>query len=484
MTTTELLNQLLEQAHIHPNPTEYLNREEYGDAELFGAMFAGKVVFDHAEKQWYLWDGTLWVPDQTGKVFTFVGNELAAEYLAAAEIERRNNNTDLSNQFVKRSKLLLHRNRIHNVLELAFNIPGLALKGNEWNTLPLLLPVSNGVINLTDGSFRKAVPTDYFRACVPTEWQGLDKPAPEWEHALSVIFDANRDTIAFMQRLFGYSITGDTKEQVLPILWGDGANGKSTLMDVISIVLGDDFCFSTQADSLMDLREGDGNAARPFVHALRNKRLVWASESKEGRRLNAGLIKQLTGDRFITARALYGRPVTFKQVHKIFLVTNHCPRVPDGDDIALWRRILLVAFRERFVDEPRLPHEHQRDRELLPRLLNETAGILAWLVRGCLAWQEQGLNPPPSVLESTDQYHEDEDLIGHFIEDRLLEGESLEASSSQVYKEYKAWCEEFGNRPTSSKALGQILTRRYGPAVVKRNGKKTERVYQGIGMSM
>ncbi len=481
---TEQLRTLIEKASISPDLSEYLNREESGDAELFKFRFEGRAAFDHSEKCWYLWNDRYWKEDQIGEVIGFISNELAADYLGAAEEEQRNGNKGLSNQFIKRSKQLMNLNRIINVLELASHLPGIALEGKEWDTPPMLLPVLNGTINLTDGNIRNNAPIDYFRANTPTEWLGLECPAPRWEEALWQIFRGDNQKIEFMQRLWGYCLTGDTREQVLPILWGIGANGKSTLVDALSFTLGRDFCFTTQADSLMDSSKSDGNAARPFVYALRNKRLVWASESKEGRRLDAGLVKQLTGDSEITARKLYGQPVTFKQTHKIILITNHCPRIPDGDDYALWRRVIRIPFEERFVDNPEGPHEHPRNMKLVEHLKAEKSGILAWLVRGCLDWQSQGLNPPQSVLESTQRYRDDEDLMSQFINSCLSVGEGHEVTASLVYKEYVNWCSDSGNHPMSARALGQRLTFRFGETSPKWTGSKTERFYHGVGLSI
>jgi putative DNA primase/helicase len=232
----------------------------------------------------------------------------------------------------------------------------------------------------------------------------------------------------------------------------------------------------------MDIRQNDGDGARPFVVSLRNKRLIWASESKEGQKLNAGLVKQLTGDGYITARPLFGNPVTFKQTHKIIMLTNHCPRIPDGDDYAMWRRVLRVPFNVRFVDYPKLPNERKQDKDLLAKLRSEYPGILAWLVRGCLEWQKQGLNPPAAVIESTEKYREDEDLTGQFCDERLAIGEGCEVTAGDLYRAYCQWCEENGNHPMSSKSFWPRMTRKYGETIPKWSNGKTQRVYIGVGI--
>ncbi len=484
MLTSDLM-QLIEQARVMPDLpdlSEFLNRNEQGDAELFSLLFTDKAAYDHSEKSWYLWRGKFWEVDGKREVIGMM-NRVAAEYLDRAGEERGKGNTELSNQFVDRAKQLQALRRITNVLTLATSLPRLALSGSEWDTASMMLPVANGIIDLSTGTFRESRSDDYIRAFSPVEWRGLDTPSPLWDATLQAIFNDDAELIAFMQRLFGYAITGETKEQILPILWGEGANGKSTIMDTLSAVLGDSVCFNTQADSLMDVRQNDGDAARPFVVSLRNKRLIWASESKEGQKLNAGLVKQLTGDGYITARALFGNPVTFKQTHKIIMLTNHSPRIPDSDDYAMWRRVIRIPFAVRFMNNPKLPHERKQDKDLLSKLRNEYPGIIAWLVRGCLAWQREGLNPPTAVIESTEKYREDEDLTGQFCDERLTIGDGYEVPAGELYRAYSLWCDGYGYNPMSARAFGQRMTRRFGDTVPKWTGGKSQRAYIGVGLS-
>ena len=208
-----------------------------------------------------------------------------------------------------------------------------------------------------------------------------------------------------------------------------------------------------------------------------------ASESRDGQRLNTSLVKQLTGDNYITARTLHSLPVQFKQTHKIFLITNHPPRVPDGDDYALWRRIIRIPFPIRFVDNPKQPNERPRDKDLDAKLKDEFSGILAWMVRGCLEWQRQGLNPPESVVASTDNYRQEEDLIGQYIEERLVPVEGENVAAGDIYKDYTQWCDENGYNPVSSKMLGNRLTQRFGGSVLMSEGGKKLKKYQGIQLN-
>ncbi len=482
MDTTPQFKALLEAAQVRPDLTENLERQEVGDAEFFSSMFSGKAVFDHSERLWFLWSGHHWTPDITGRVFSLVTNQLAAEYLAAATEAQQRGNGKLSDRFIRRRNDLLNVHRIKNVLELASKLPDIGIQGTEWDVRPMELPVSNGILDLTNAAFRATLPSDYVRSFAPVEWLGLDCPAPQWERALLEIFQEDSELIDYFRRICGYSISGNPREQILPILWGQGGNGKSTIMDALSAVLGRDLCFTTQSDSLMELGRGDGNAARPFIAALRNKRLVLASESGEGRHLNAGMVKQLTGDHFITARGLYANPVTFKVTYTIMLITNHCPRLPDSTDYAIWRRVQRIPFEVQFVDKPESANQRSRDRHLSEGLLAESSGILAWLVRGCLEWQQEGLNPPTSVQASTARYREEEDLVAQYISDRLIANLDADVSAGDLYRDYTDWCSELGLKPFSSQAFGQRIAARFGAAQVLWKDRRSQRVYRGVGL--
>jgi putative DNA primase/helicase len=130
--------------------------------------------------------------------------------------------------------------------------------------------------------------------------------------------------------------------------------------------------------------------------------------------------------------------------------------VPAGD-FALWQRIHLIPFTISFVDNPKKPNERKADPDLPQKLRAEASGILAWLVRGCLDWQRIGLNPPEAVLAATRDYQAEEDILGHFIDDRCILGDSIEVKSSALYKAYVAWCDENGHKPISGTRFGKEI---------------------------
>lgn len=452
---------------------DYLDGNENGDAELFAALYSNRVVYDHQAGEWNLWRGSFWERDRTREIYSCVFDGVANEYLEAAKHATDRTKRDLTD----RARYLLTKKRADSILYLASTKDAIKITGREWDADPLILGVNNGVIDLRTGEFRTGKPSEYIRSHAPADWQGLDTPCPTWEKALQDIFTDDADMSSFIHRLFGYAITGQTIEHILPIFWGEGRNGKSTILETLAAVLGADICMTTQADSLMETRR-DGDAPQPFIYALRGKRLAWATESKEGQKINTGLIKQLTGGDSIRTRTLFQKDtLEFQPTHKVMLITNHKPHIP-ADDQAAWDRVTLIEFRTRFVDNPTAPNERAKDKNIKAKLLAESAGILAWLVRGCLEWQREGLNPPASVKDATQAYRDDEDTIGLFLEECCLTGAGYSAQSADLFKRYQVWAENYGLKPMNMQAFGRRMVGKFGKPTRKGSGN----FYDGIGL--
>lgn len=436
-----------------------LKKSETGDAEMLTHMYRDRLVFDHSEKEWYVWNGNHWQLDKIGHVSNLVAYKIAGQYLHAAGELQKTGNADTAAAMTKRAGSLRRRNRISNTLARAQSQPILALTGDEWDSNPWRLGVANGVVDLRDGEFSEGKPRNYIRKASPTEWQGLDTPSPRWEQFLSEIFSDDTNTIAFVQRLLGYGLTGLAIEHVLPVLWGDGRNGKGTLIEAIGAVLGNDLATPTESNTLMTAGRGGGGGPQPFLYALRGTRIVWASETNEGQVMNLGLVKQMTGGDTITCRTLHSKPVTFSPSYLILLMTNNKPHV-SAEDPAIWDRLRLIPFTERFVDDPRRENEHPKDKYLSKKLNQEASGILAWLVRGCLEWQRiGGLNAPKTVTEATEDYRREEDILGRFLTECTIVKKGAETRAKDLYLAYDAWCEESNITPRSNTTFGKKIKR-------------------------
>ncbi|OGQ63892.1 MAG: hypothetical protein A3I81_12845 [Deltaproteobacteria bacterium RIFCSPLOWO2_02_FULL_55_12] len=198
--------------------------------------------------------------------------------------------------------------------------------------------------------------------------------------------------------------------------------------------------------------------------ALRGRRIAWASETNEGRKLDSGRVKLLTGGGALVGRPPFGRrEISFPQSYTLFLLTNARPHV-NSDDYALWKRLLLIPFGISFVDDPQAPHERRKIPNMADTLRREAPGILAWLVRGCLAWQREGLNPPEIVKVATEDYREDEDLLLRFIEDSCEVHHDAEVGAALLYQAYTNWSAAMNIKPMSGTAFGRKMSVRYQKA--------------------
>jgi putative DNA primase/helicase len=293
---------------------------------------------------------------------------------------------------------------------------------------------------------------------------------------MSSLFDDD-ELPAFMQRLFGSALFGRVIEHVLPILTGPGRNGKGTLLEALKYALGP---LAGPVPSELLLRQRDSknpDAPSASLMALRGKRIVWASETERGRHFSTQRVKWLCGGDTIVGRDPFGRrQVEFSPTHSIFLLTNDKPRA-DASDFAFWSRVLLIPFRFTFIDNPQGPYDRKRDPHRLEKLKAEAPGILAWLVRGCLEWQKHGLNPPESVRSETEQYRQGEDHFSRFIEDCCSIDSREEVKSSELFKAYRQWCDENGERATNGRVFGEEIGKKFD------SYRKTAGVhYIGLGL--
>jgi putative DNA primase/helicase len=470
-----------------------VNSGEDGDAWLFAQIHRAQLVYDHAAGCWYEWSTHYWVEDQSEEVIGRVDAviDAYAEGARRAAWERlkaskANDKTTAEEAEARESAYLAHVSKLQslhrkrNILTLAAaGKRSLGITGDEWDRNPWLIACLNGVIDLMTGQLRPGRQEDYIKTFCPVKWTGLDTKAPAWEAFLLEILNNMIVLVLFLQRLLGYAITGLHTEHIFPILWGIGRNGKGTLLEILKYVLGL-IAGPIKAEMLLDQGRVRSSAAPDSdIMDLRGKRLVWASETSEGRKLEAGKVKWLVGGDTLCGRTPYGRrEVQFEPTHTLFLLTNHKPKA-DPSDFALWERILLVPFTLSFVDEPRQEHERRRDPHLAEKLKAEASGILAWLVRGCLAWQREGLNPPAMVRAATRSYQESEDDLARFILDCCVVGEFATVKAGKLYQAYEIWCKTYNYSRLGGKRFGEYFKDRFSFE------RKTAGVfYSGIGLNV
>ena len=192
-----------------------------------------------------------------------------------------------------------------------------------------------------------------------------------WRRFLADITLGDYDLECYLQRLVGYALTGDVRDHVLVFFHGGGANGKSTLVDLLLHILGG-YAKQIPAETLM---EAHGDRHPTDIANLLGVRLAVSSEVEEGGRSAEARVKTLTGDAVLTGRFMRGDFFEFQRTHKLVVAGNHRPAIRVVDD-AIRRRIHLVPFLARFIGP-------KADAAMPERLRAEAPAVLAWAIRGC-----------------------------------------------------------------------------------------------------
>ncbi len=481
----------ISEADIYKSATS----QQDGDSWLFCQIYRNQLCYDHAAGRWYEWKGHYWEEDKVDnvtrkidKVIDIYSKEAGELARKISEIDKNGNMKDIpplekkEKEYNKKISQLQKRRWKEDVLKLAASGDGsLGISGEGWDKDPWVLGCKNGVIELKTGDIRPGKPDEYIRAFCPTEWKGINEPSPIWDDSLLQIFEKDTILIPFVQRIFGYGITAEKKrEHMFPILEGpDGQNGKGTILEAVFEVMGPLLSGPIEAEMLLDQgRAKSSTGPSADIMDLRGKRIIWASETNEGRKFNIGKVKWLTGGDTLKGRTPFAKNgVSFRVTHTLFLITNHRPKA-DPNDSPFWKRVFLIPFHVSFVSDPQQPNERKADFELPEKLKTETSGILAWLVRGCLEWQKHGLMPPDVVKIATQTYQEDEDVLGHFIDDSCFLGADKKVKAIDFYNAYTKWCEENGHKAMNSTNFGRRMSLKF-----ENERDRSGKYYFGVGLS-
>jgi P4 family phage/plasmid primase-like protien len=441
-----------------------VNRHEpltdLGNARILSRMGDGKLL--HSDRWgWLAWDGRRWALDGAVKKVQEM-QKTALEYRLNCAIQSLAKHLttdpdavdyDAKRKSKMRTVLSIRKHedeaRIRGARALAESEPSLSADYRRFDRRLYLFNCWNGTLDLETGDLRQHDPRDMLTQLCPTPYD-MDAECPRWEQFLRDIIpdDAVR---TFVRQFLGASLTGDISLQVMPVFWGSGSNGKSTLIATVMHVLGEDYSMKAKRDLLMQKRHNEHPTS---LARLRGKRFVACVESSEEGRLDETLVKELTGGDSIAARRMREDEWEFVPSHKAVLVTNHKPEVR-GTDNAIWRRLPLVPFTASFdEDDPR------RDPTLPEKLQAEAAGILRWMVDGCQEWLAAGrkLSRPEAIKEATATYRQEQDRVGSFLTDRCVVGEGLKVRVEKLMEAYISWCILNKHPQLNGNAFGRALS--------------------------
>jgi putative DNA primase/helicase len=417
---------------------------ETGNAKEFERRFAGRVFYV-VGRGWMVWDGQRFAEDIGAGGVTRMMREIAYDWYARgaeAGREGRKNEADMMMRF---AKISLSNKSLNASLAQAEKQEGLLATVGQFDLDPMKLNVRNGIIDLRTGKLLPHDPAERMTKLVPVDYNP-SATAPTWHKFMNDVFMGRRDVIDFFRRWLGYGLTGVTKDQKYVIAWGEGGNGKSTLYGTLEKIMGD-YAMKLDASALTAKREkSDVNTG---IAQIPGARLVVCTEWHDTSRPDETMLKDLTGGDTIRTRTLYKEPFEFTPACKLNIFGNERPDIR-GTDFATWRRVLLVPFEATFTGEA-------KDENMPVKLLAEAAGILANLVRGCLEWQQAGLNPPADVAEATAKYRAEQDELERFFDEFCERAPQARVNTEALWNAYK---NKFGGTHDTQNKFGRAMKKK------------------------
>jgi P4 family phage/plasmid primase-like protien len=463
-----------------PDPTRY-RMTEIGNGARFAALHGGRFRFVHG-RGWSMWDGKRWAFVERGDQMTAAKTVVAELYAEASALSARASRSmhvdgSLTDAATRAgglaSALLAHAIKsskaaaLDAMLKLAQSETPIAASRADFDGDRWAFNVANGTLDLRTGQLRPHRQTDMITKLAPVTYDPA-ATCPRWDAFLARVLP-DPELRTWLQRYSGYALTGNVSEQALAFCHGSGANGKNVYLDTIAGAMGD-YAITAAPDLLLSKQ----SEAHPTAEAdLDGVRLALCSEIDEGRAWNEALIKRITGDRTLRARKMGKDFYEFPATHKLIVAANSKPKVR-GTDNGIWRRMNLVTFGVTIPEGDRIKDFDQ------VLLAEESPGILAWLVRGCLAWQRDRLGKAAAVTKATAEYREEQDVIGQWIAEECVLVPDVFTPTARLYDFYRRWCERAGRQPWTRDAMRTGLLGR--PGITPRHTRDA-RGFDGIGIA-
>ena len=434
---------------VEKAPNGRYTANDAGRAERFVDRLQNDIRYVPEREIWLNWDAGRWRIDRDGGLER-LAIQLSRDLLA--EAARVPGVYDAATK--QRAAACIEalacgdRRNISDFLALAKVDRRILLPVAHFDDDPWLVGARNAVVELKTGTVREYSRNDYITRALGCDVDPQSN-CPRW---LSFIEEVFPDPALrhYVHKAVGYTLTGDTREQCFFFCYGTGRNGKSKFMEALEHVFGE---LATRAGKGIVATNHRGDYPLRELADVCGARFILASETEESERLNESVIKDLTGSDSLRAEHKYERAFSFKAVGKLWICGNHKPTIR-GTDGGIWRRVRLVPFTEKFEG-------NTDDRNLSEKLRAEESGILTWMVRGCLLWQREGLEPPPAVVAAVADYRAEEDTLADFLDACTTENPDSYTTHATLFGAYRQWAESNGLRhPLTSRVLAKRLRER------------------------
>jgi putative DNA primase/helicase len=448
-----------------------------GNAERLVACYGSDIRYCVEGKRWLVYDGRRWVYAD-GQISQLAKTTLRRLYHEAAHAQ---GDDDFKERVMKHARRSESAHGIRAMLERAESEGDIPVHASQLDVNPDLLNCLNGTVDLRSGELyehrredliTKLVHLNYNpRADCPQFLRFLYRIMGDGPDASEADYERAGRLVGYLQKCFGYALTGLVSEKAVFCFFGTGDNGKTTLLEIIRFVL-EEYSAQVLIDSLMAHRDNQSSATLADLADLRDARFVTTSEIEEGQRLAVAKLKYLTqGMGKIKSCRKYENPITFPANYKLFLDANYKPVIRSADS-AVFNRLKSIPF------TVTIPKDEQ-DKGLLDKLKGEAEGILAWLVEGCLRWRHERLGDPPEVAEATAAWQAESDRFQLFIEEKCVLSPDAWVPVAQLWPAYRCWCKANNERFILNKSSFDERLKKIG-CVRGNRGIKSTRAWVGI----
>lgn len=397
---------------------------------------------------WLSYDRTRWVPDEAAAARLALGNQLKGMLPAISP---------------SKQAAIMGAGRLSSILDVAKDFPHLRVMPEQWDADPYLVNTPAGPYDL-----RTAAPAaqtgQLFMQCTAVA-PDFNMPTPVWDRVLRDMCPEHE----FLMRVLGYGLMADLSEEMIFILYGDGQNGKSKILECVKNLMGD-YSTTYSSKALVKNRFDDSKEDAK----LRGKRFALCEEIPLGARWDDDKIKNATSSGTLTVKLMRENAFEMPSRYRVFLATNYLPAL-DGLDFAMRRRLCLIHF-------PRTVAENEKDKKLSVKLEAEAPGILAKLMRAAQAWFTEGLVLPESVKAAVGEYMDDNDEIQAWLDSECTKDDAAVSVTHDLYRSYACYVEATTRAPMSPQGFGMALKKK-GFAKGKETSGKKRRVIHGLKLN-
>lgn len=440
---------------------------EFGNADRMVDRYGHALMYVPETDGWHAWNGVYWRP------CTKVEIQHYAKETIRSLLSEVDDHTDQS-EFFEFCKMSQQARMVGNMVSLVASDPVVCVPATELDKHRHLLGVKNGVVDLRSGKLLPPDPSYRITMICGCEYDP-NAQAPLFMQTVLDVFYGSKPDAEFFMALVGYSAMGEPKEDILVIPYGNGANGKSTVLGCVRDAFGG-YARAADASSFVSdprgVSSGSAGGPREDLVRLRGARFVYVSEPDESSELREGAVKAMTGGDAITARGIQAkRSIEIVPTWVPFMPTNHKP-VVRGGDFGIWRRIVPIPFLRNFRAEG-----VAEDKERPEKLRRELPGVLALIVKAAIRYQQLGLPLSATVESARDSYRSQMDVLSEWIEECTEQSPEYEEEAQRLWRSWDAFARERGiTSIKNSVSFGRRLDNRFPGG----KGSRGVRIRKGI----